>query len=398
MQRAVFLFLLFIVGAFCRAETLYVDAAGPNDPGTGTGSDPFRTIQAAIDEAAASGADTVEVRPGVYAGPGNYDISPRGLDITVTGTDPHDWSVVASTVINCGQAGRGFIFDNGEGPACRVTGFTVHGGLTDGSGAGVYCDGSSPSISHCVIRSCRAGWGGGAAFCFNSGPSFRNCIIAANTAGGAAGGLMFSGCDGVEVVNCTVSGNTANWSQGKAVHFFGSTGSVSGCILWGNGSEELYSDVPDDITVSYSDVAGGWPGDGNIDTDPLFAAFDAGGSSVSWDLHLKSEYGRGSLALDEWVTDTQTSLCIDAADPAGGVGAEPWPNGGRLNMGAYGGTAEASMNGNPADFDIDGDVDFADYASLAGLWDEVGQFVEDLDGDGRIGTGDVRIFSENWLL
>jgi hypothetical protein len=56
------------------------------------------------------------------------------------------------------------------------------------------------------------------------------------------------------------------------------------------------------------------------------------------------------------------------------------------------------MNGNPADFDIDGDVDFTDYARLAGLWDQTGQFVEDLDGDGRIGFGDVAVFSDNWLL
>jgi hypothetical protein len=39
-----------------------------------------------------------------------------------------------------------------------------------------------------------------------------------------------------------------------------------------------------------------------------------------------------------------TSPCIDAGDPASPIGQEPFPNGGRINMGAYGGTAEASLS------------------------------------------------------
>lgn len=42
--------------------------------------------------------------------------------------------------------------------------------------------------------------------------------------------------------------------------------------------------------------------------------------------------------------DDVTSPCIDAGDPNSPVGDEPMPNGGRVNMGAYGGTAEASKS------------------------------------------------------
>ncbi len=42
--------------------------------------------------------------------------------------------------------------------------------------------------------------------------------------------------------------------------------------------------------------------------------------------------------------DAATSPCIDAGDPNSPVGDEPQPNGGRINMGAYGGTAEASKS------------------------------------------------------
>jgi len=42
--------------------------------------------------------------------------------------------------------------------------------------------------------------------------------------------------------------------------------------------------------------------------------------------------------------DDVTSPCIDAGDPNSPVGDEPEPNGGRINMGAYGGTEEASKS------------------------------------------------------
>jgi len=39
-----------------------------------------------------------------------------------------------------------------------------------------------------------------------------------------------------------------------------------------------------------------------------------------------------------------TSPCIDAGDPNSPVAEEPQPNGGRINLGTYGGTAEASKS------------------------------------------------------
>ena len=42
--------------------------------------------------------------------------------------------------------------------------------------------------------------------------------------------------------------------------------------------------------------------------------------------------------------DDVTSPCIDADDPNSHVAFEPFPNGGRINLGAYGGTPEASKS------------------------------------------------------
>ena len=90
-------------------------------------------------------------------------------------------------------------------------------------------------------------------------------------------------------------------------------------------------------------------------TDPLFAHngyWDPNGTQenpyddfwIDGDYHLKSQAGRWDPNSQSWVIDNITSPCIDADDPNSPVGDEPEPNGGVVNMGAYGGTAEASIS------------------------------------------------------
>jgi hypothetical protein len=95
------------------------------------------------------------------------------------------------------------------------------------------------------------------------------------------------------------------------------------------------------------------------------------------DYHLKSHGGRWDADHQNWVLDDVTSPCIDAVDPASPVGGEPFPSGGKINMGAYGGTPEASKSyfGQPLcetviSGDINGDckVDFRDLAIMAMSW------------------------------
>lgn len=74
----------------------------------------------------------------------------------------------------------------------------------------------------------------------------------------------------------------------------------------------------------------------SISRDPLFV------SPVGGDYHLRST--GGSWHDGAWLADTATSPCIDAGNPAADFGSEPPPNGGRINMGAFGGTREASRS------------------------------------------------------
>jgi hypothetical protein len=90
--------------------------------------------------------------------------------------------------------------------------------------------------------------------------------------------------------------------------------------------------------IIYSYIQEGWPGKTNISSDPLVA------NSANGSFHLKSQAGRRDPFTESWVQDDVTSPCIDAGDPNSPIGLETFPNGGIINMGAYGGTAEASKS------------------------------------------------------
>ncbi|MHC4739866.1 MAG: LamG domain-containing protein [Planctomycetota bacterium] len=101
--------------------------------------------------------------------------------------------------------------------------------------------------------------------------------------------------------------------------------------------------------------------------DPLFADANSG------DYHLLSERGRYRTTSNEWLLDDVSSPAIDGGDPYASLASERQPNGGRVNMGAYGGTTEGSRSEWPfaGDLNLDGVVNLADFAILAEDWLEV---------------------------
>jgi hypothetical protein len=125
-------------------------------------------------------------------------------------------------------------------------------------------------------------------------------------------------------------------------------------ILWGNSPAQIES-LEGEPSASYSNIQGGWPGDGNINADPQFvlhSSWDPNGTPddpsddvfVEGDYHLRSEAGRWDSSAEQWVFDDITSPCIDAGDPTDPVAFEPFRNGATVNMGVYGGTVGASKS------------------------------------------------------
>ncbi len=85
------------------------------------------------------------------------------------------------------------------------------------------------------------------------------------------------------------------------------------------------------------DYVGVSAGANDIHSDPQYA------NRSAFDFHLRSRYGRWNGK--EWATDSVSSPCIDVGDPSSDFSGEPENNGGRLNLGRYGNTGQASKSG-----------------------------------------------------
>jgi parallel beta-helix repeat protein len=368
MRRVIVLIVIFSAVSVCPATIITVDDDGTAD---------FNKIQDAID--VASYGDTVQVAEGTYTE--NITLK-NGVAVIGAGAENCiidgnlNGSVVTSNSCDPNTVLDGFTITNGS-----VTwGFVGHGGMYND-------DNSSPTVKNCIFK----GNEGGGMVNGDSKPVVINCIFSNNTAFFYGGGMLDANSS-PEVINCTFSSNTATIGGGM-YNWVNSNPIVRNCIIWANTAgvegDEIYNfDIPDYPSIpviSYSDIAGcggsgaGWnsslgtDGGGNIDADPLFADADAN------DFHLKSQAGRWDANSQSWVKDANTSPCIDAGDWATPIGLEPFPNGGRINMGAYGGTAEASKSyfgKEPCEAivagDINGDciVDFKDLAIMALHWQE----------------------------
>lgn len=108
--------------------------------------------------------------------------------------------------------------------------------------------------------------------------------------------------------------------------------------LWNTDSENhtfiSYNNCIYDVQKNYEGNNINFKDD--IYINPSFADKD------NHDYHLQSEYGRWSN--ESWVKDKVTSKLIDAGYINSNYSLEPQPNGGRINIGRYGNTPEASKS------------------------------------------------------
>jgi hypothetical protein len=147
----------------------------------------------------------------------------------------------------------------------------------------------------------------------------------------------------------------------------------------------------------FSAFANSWQKQGGY----ISADLNRSGTVELSDLRLLLDNYLSSYSLGEWVLDNATSSCIDAGDPNSDKIGELWPHGIRNNMGAYGGTPEASMSlsdeGNIADLNWDGSIGYADMIFFMGRWLYEGILLaEDFDRNGFVSLSDFAIFARNW--
>ena len=142
------------------------------------------------------------------------------------------------------------------------------------------------SIENITARNGSAGQGAGI-YCYNSNPSFANLLVYDNVSSYNGGGFHFVSSS-PNLTNVIITGNSAS-DDGGGICSYVSNISLMNCILWNNVPDEIEGSVE----ISYSDIQGGWTGEGNIDENPLFI----GTGQHPYSLH-------------------EESPCIDAGNPA----------------------------------------------------------------------------------
>jgi hypothetical protein len=224
------------------------------------------------------------------------------------------------------------------------------------------------------------------------------CLFSGNSGGSgeSSARAIDSGAEILRLSNCTFVGNRGpaatiwHWQDSQTQE-----AEITQCIIRDdpNWLDQQPAGRPP-IRVTWSNIRGGYPGEGNIDVDPCFVepgywahpnnptqgagAEDPCAIWVPGDYHLKSQGGHWDRATAARVRDDVTSACIDAGNPANPLGTEPFPNGGVINLGAYGGTTEASKSyfGEPVcETQIPGDI----------------------NGDCKVDQTDMDILQTHWL-
>ncbi len=309
----------------------------------------YETIQEAI--TASIDGDTVLVAPGLYVE--NIDFTGKAIVVMGNPDDPSE------VVIDGDANGRSVVaFRTEETDESVLTGFTIRNGESD-NGGGIYCNGASPVLCNLVVSGNRAAHNGGGIYITTVASPVINDVVISDNYSSEGGGMACNDRSHVTALNVIISGNSASddaggvqcsrsqltmyksivannesgdsgggftCTWGSVFQFengliFGNVANIGAVILELAGCEitvnssiitgnmgELFSGLSANDTISYSNVQGGYAGDGNIDEDPLFVDSDAG------DFHL-----------------TENSPCIDSGDPD----SPNDPDGTRADMGPY---------------------------------------------------------------
>ncbi|MBT7470031.1 MAG: T9SS type A sorting domain-containing protein, partial [Candidatus Cloacimonetes bacterium] len=199
---------------------------------------------------------------------------------------------------NMASFGGGIYFD---GSNSNLENVTISNNVAT-SGGGVYFHGGSPNLENTQISENTAKNGGGF-YCFASSSSLESVVIYGNTA--ENGGGAYLDIANPSFTNVTINNNIASSVGGGIYSADYSNSNLVNCVMWSDLPEEIFGNG---IAVNYSNIQGGYDGEGNIDADPLFV------DAINGDFHL-----------------TEFSPCIDAGNPN-----SPFdPDGTIADMGAF---------------------------------------------------------------
>lgn len=359
-----------------KGKAITVRSVDPNDPDLvvidcdGTVDDPHRGFYFHSYETPRSAVEGLTITAGYHAQGGGVYFSDYARPTVANCTFRENRAALGGgayaesspSLANCtfidnsADAGGG-LYNNGDVSDCNpaLLDCTFLGNSAIHNGGALYNLGRSakPVLTGChFIGNSVSEGGGGAIRNNNSGsPTLTNCLFVNNSAsasGGFGGAIRNSNGGTTRLTNCTFAGNHAQFGTAFASTPDDADSQSPGVLIAVNcifrdGGYEIHNDDDSGLNVTFSNVQqdaaqAPFAGQGNIDADPGFADPDRG------DYHLRSAAGRWDDNSRSWIRDLTTSPCIDAGDATMAVGAEPAPNGGIINMGAYGGTSQASKS------------------------------------------------------
>ncbi|MHC4867457.1 MAG: right-handed parallel beta-helix repeat-containing protein, partial [Planctomycetota bacterium] len=186
--------------------------------------------------------DVVEVLIGRY-----YEsIDLGGKAITLTGSDPNDWWIVESTIIDANAASTAVVdFNDVAGANSVLTGLT----LTNGE-YGIACSNSSPTVSRCIVEDNNSH----GTYCTSGSPLITNNIICLNGDDGiyssssspptVKNNWLYDNENGIGFDSATsaatVRNNTVVYSDSNGIYVnSGTAPTITNCILWDNDSNDL---------------------------------------------------------------------------------------------------------------------------------------------------------------
>ncbi len=206
---------------------------------------------------------------------------------------------------------------NGGGISSTSSVTTIRSSTINGnSNSGIYCQSGTEYLDKTIIESNMSSNAGGGIYFRSSDIHVTNCVIANNSVTNGGGGV-YSDQSTSQFYNCTLTGNSSNYNYAKCISLYYSSTVISNSIIWTDSnptSGSLIIGIASGLSITYSDVYGGYSGTGNINSDPLFVSTS--------DFHLQS----GSPCID-----TATSDGAQTSDIFG----TPRPQGAGYDMGAY---------------------------------------------------------------
>jgi len=160
-----------------------------------------------------------------------------------------------------------------------ISGNTALG--ADAPGGGISCFWSNPTISYNTISGNTAGYFGGGIFCYEASPSISYNTISGNSANSNFGGGIYCQSNPSPLIDHnTVTQNSAPYGGG--IICWDSNPTITSTVFWGDVTNvEIYLYGTSSPVITYSDIQGGWAGDGNIDCDPQFCDAPNGDFSLN---------------------------------------------------------------------------------------------------------------------